>query len=173
MTYDLVSEGRPMNILPIMDELKLDRPYGPDHNTWLFGLVNLLLTSWFINSLVSLGHVFLMDDFVTSTNSFDSAFAAQMALSVGVAPAVEALLGGTVLKQDRFNNKREKRLFLEEDEETGGLRVSPWLEALQLSLSHPGPVFLTVAVAFLQGHGDVVQEYFFLNHLPLYNGVYC
>ena len=52
-------------------------------------------------------------------------------------------------------------------------RVSPWLEALQLSLSHPGPVFLTVAVAFLQGHGDVVQEYFFLNHLPLYNGVYC
>lgn len=92
-----------------------------------------------------------------------------MALSLAVTPALDALVAGTIMKNDRFISQ-EGHLKVLETTEHGGLRPASWVEALQLSLVYPGPALLTMGAAAIHGHWDVIKDF---HHWDMIAGVFA
>lgn len=140
--WDAVVEGRPWNIEVVIDDLKLARPPPVAmHGAMLISLAYMVLQA------MGLYHV------IANDAAGNSPFAAQMAFSLAVTPATEALIG-TLMQKDRYTKKHGQHVWLHENED-GSFRPSHRLEAGQLLLSAPGPYLMTLALGLVQNPADV------------------
>lgn len=149
-------EGRPWNILPIMEELKICDDLGP-----AVVATYALSFAWIGMALPTLlrgcGSSVIENPFLAS-------FAAQMAISLAVTPVTDAIIAGTFMKNERYNNKTDREILLVSIE-GGGVRPARWVEALQLTFAYPGPALFTIAAAAVNGHWDVVEKFFFVDQV--------
>lgn len=159
MLYEGARHGRPWHILPIMNEMKLHNN-NPFVITGAYGLSIL----WYLMAALCVSHGVLGGvDSLTDVqgSSLSSIFAAQMAISLAVAPANDALVAGTLMKNEAFLKPNKKRITLVEDPKVG-LRQAYWLEWLQIAADY-GPAFVTMGAAVACGHSELVSEFFYFD----------
>lgn len=159
MLYEGARYGRPWHILPIMNEMKLNNN-NPFVITGAYGLS--ILWYWMAALCVSHGVLGGIDSLTDlQGSSLSSIFAAQMAISLAVAPANDALVAGTIMKNEAFLKPNKKRITLIDDPKVG-LRQAYWLEWLQIVADY-GPSFVTMGAAVACGHSELVSEFFYFD----------
>lgn len=144
LAWDAILEGRPWNIHVVIDDLKLAPPPPLAMNGAM-----LISLGYMALQAIGLYHV------VANDGAASSAFAAQMAFSLAITPATEALIG-TLMQKDRYTKKRGQHVWLHENED-GSFRPSHRLEAAQLLLSAPGPYLITLALGLSQQAPEVYK----------------
>lgn len=151
MGREAVISRKPWDIAPTVADLQLERP--PEFALYAARAISL---GWLAMVAAATSHV-LVD---SPGNAVSAAFAAQMALSLAMAPASEALVGTLVMKE-RFTKDEGSQVLLTKTP-SGGLRVAHWLDATILALNVPGPAVLSLLVALHAGHADLVREFLYL-----------
>ena len=151
LAHSAIVDRMPWDIEEIINELKLEMP-----PSWVMGLSRAIAGAWMLVLATNAAHIFT-GDLVDETGR---AFAAQMAFALSMAPSGDAL-AGTLMQKDRFANKTGKYRTIEKGAD-GKFRTSPVTEFFQLLLNQPGPVVITLGIAFMTNHHDLVNQFFYL-----------
>jgi len=155
MGREAVMTRTPWDITNVVRDLKLEQP--PEAALYAARAIGL---GWLAMAAATACHCAPLPWASADLDPTTSAFAAQMALALAMAPSSEALVG-TLCMKDRFTKADDAHVFVTRTP-SGGLRPSHWLEALELALNVPGPALLTVLIAIYAGHADLVRAFFFL-----------
>ena len=163
VAYDAVVARTPWDISQVVIDLKLELPPRA-----AILAANTISLSWLAIFAAAVSHVLLggasAHDLLGSAGPEGSAaFAAQMALALALAPASEALVG-TSMQKDRFTKKDGAHVLVHQLD-SGGFRPAHWLEACELLFNVPGPATITIGLALLGGHAELVRHFFFFDAL--------
>jgi hypothetical protein len=156
--------GRPWDIAPIAREMKING-ISPAINV----AATVLGVVWYVQAAFCVAHGVLGGTYhLTDLGNYDPVslgFAAQMSLALAVTPASDALVAGTFMKNESFNKGQGERIILYDGEGSDEMRPRKFIESLQLLFVYPGPVLVPMGLAYMNGHGDVVSNFFYWNEL--------
>jgi len=155
LAYMSIVDRMPWDIPDLIDELELEMP--PE---WILKTGRVIAFAWMFMLATAASHAIFPGGAMMMDDPMTRAFAAQMALSLSMAPSGDAL-AGTLMQKDRFTNKSGSHWMIRKTEE-GKYRTSPIAEFFQLLLNDPGPFVITIAVALLTDHADVVRSFFYM-----------